>query len=129
MTTTSPGGDYGCSLAELRQLMELRGPEGLAKVQADYGSVMEICNRLRTDPNNGLNDAGVEKSRATFGANFIPPTPPKSFFKLVWEAIQDVTLIILLVAALISLGLSFYHPPESKHGQGTGMEASISQIL
>jgi hypothetical protein len=26
----------------------------------------------------------------------------------VWEALQDVTLIILLVAALISLGLSFY---------------------
>jgi Ca2+ transporting ATPase len=29
-----------------------------------------------------------------------------------WEALQDITLIILIVAAVISLGLSFYHPPE-----------------
>jgi magnesium-transporting ATPase (P-type) len=46
-----------------------------------------------------------------FGSNVIPPRPPKTFLQLVWEALQDVTLIILIVAALISLGLSFYHAP------------------
>lgn len=51
--------------------------------------------------------------RRIFGSNVIPPKPAKSFLRLVWEAIQDVTLIILLVAALISLGLSFYKPPKS----------------
>jgi Ca2+ transporting ATPase len=50
----------------------------------------------------------LEHRRKVFGGNVIPPKPPKTFFQLVWEAIQDVTLIILLVAALISLGLSFY---------------------
>ncbi|GIX93451.1 hypothetical protein CEXT_397121 [Caerostris extrusa] len=30
------------------------------------------------------------------------PKPPKTFLQLVWEALQDVTLIILQVAALIS---------------------------
>lgn len=30
--------------------------------------------------------------------------------QLVWEALQDVTLIILEVAALVSLVLSFYQP-------------------
>jgi len=48
-----------------------------------------------------------------FGSNVIPPKPPKSFLQLVWEALQDVTLIILIVAAVISLGLSFYHAPTS----------------
>lgn len=38
--------------------------------------------------------------------------------QLVWEALQDVTLIILIVAALISLGLSFYHPPEDEGHSG-----------
>lgn len=42
----------------------------------------------------------------------IPPKPPKTFLQLVWEALQDVTLIILEVAALVSLGLSFYHPAD-----------------
>jgi len=32
----------------------------------------------------------------------------------VWEALQDVTLIILEVAAIISLGLSFYKPPDGE---------------
>ena len=44
-----------------------------------------------------------------FGSNVIPPKPPKSFLELVWEAIQDVTLIILIVAAAISLAV-FYAP-------------------
>jgi len=44
----------------------------------------------------------------------IPPKPPKTFLQLVWEALQDVTLIILQVAALISLALAFYTPAGSE---------------
>lgn len=49
-----------------------------------------------------------------FGQNFIPPKKPKTFLQLVWEALQDVTLIILEVAAVVSLGLSFYKPPDAE---------------
>lgn len=56
------------------------------------------------------NPADLEKRHAAFGKNLIPPKKPKTFLQLVWEALQDVTLIILEVAAIISLGLSFYHP-------------------
>jgi len=45
--------------------------------------------------------------REVFGSNVIPPKPPKTFLELVWEALQDITLIILLAAAAISLGLAF----------------------
>lgn len=34
--------------------------------------------------------------------------------QLVWEALQDVTLIILEVAALVSLGLSLYTPADTE---------------
>lgn len=62
---------------------------------------------------SGLSDnpADMEKRRQAFGQNFIPPKKPKTFLQLVWEALQDVTLIILEIAAIISLGLSFYQPP------------------
>ncbi|KAL8164439.1 UNVERIFIED_CONTAM: Plasma membrane calcium-transporting ATPase 3, partial [Gekko kuhli] len=53
----------------------------------------------------------LEKRRQIYGQNFIPPKKPKTFLQLVWEALQDVTLIILEIAAIISLGLSFYAPP------------------
>lgn len=53
----------------------------------------------------------LENRQQVFGQNFIPPKKPKTFLQLVWEALQDVTLIILEIAAIISLGLSFYQPP------------------
>jgi len=63
----------------------------------------------------GLTGAATDTRRRldVFGSNVIPPKPPKSFFELVWEAIQDVTLIILIVAAAISLALSFMPLEES----------------
>lgn len=54
----------------------------------------------------------------------IPPKPPKTFLQLVWEALQDVTLIILEIAALVSLGLSFYQPADEEESG----EYSIFQI-
>jgi len=45
--------------------------------------------------------------RDVFGSNVIPPKPPKTFLELVWAALQDITLIILIAAAAISLGLAF----------------------
>lgn len=56
----------------------------------------------------------LEQRRAAFGSNVIPPKAPKTFLQLVWEALQDVTLIILEVAAIISLALAFYKPPPSE---------------
>lgn len=76
---------------------------------------------------SGLSDnpADLEKRRQTFGQNFIPPKKAKTFLQLVWEALQDVTLIILEIAAIISLGLSFYQPP-GHDGEGK-MGASCSK--
>ncbi|XP_073522667.1 plasma membrane calcium-transporting ATPase 4 isoform X2 [Phyllobates terribilis] len=105
-------GDFGCSVQELRDLMELRSGEAVNRIRDSYGGVSSICRRLKTSPVEGLsgNLADLEKRRQTFGKNFIPPKKAKTFLQLVWEALQDVTLIILEIAAIISLGLSFYHP-------------------
>ncbi|XP_078399514.1 plasma membrane calcium-transporting ATPase 2 isoform X2 [Cetorhinus maximus] len=106
-------GEFGCSLNELRSFMELRGSEAVQKIQDTYGDMNGFCRRLKTSPTEGLagNPADLENRRQTFGRNFIPPKKPKTFLQLIWEALQDVTLIILELAAIISLGLSFYQPP------------------
>ncbi|XP_039626887.1 plasma membrane calcium-transporting ATPase 2 isoform X1 [Polypterus senegalus] len=106
-------GEFGCTLLELRSLMELRGTEAVVKIQEDYGDTEGICRRLKTSPTEGLSGqaADIEKRTEVYGQNFIPPKKPKTFLQLVWEALQDVTLIILEIAAIISLGLSFYQPP------------------
>nr|XP_023651548.1 plasma membrane calcium-transporting ATPase 1-like isoform X4 [Paramormyrops kingsleyae] len=106
-------GEFGCTVKELRELMELRSAEAVTKIQNNHGDVQGLCHRLKTSPIEGLsgNPTDLEKRHSAFGKNFIPPKKPKTFLQLVWEALQDVTLIILEIAAIISLGLSFYHPP------------------
>uniref|UniRef100_A0A7N8Y9E4 Calcium-transporting ATPase n=1 Tax=Mastacembelus armatus TaxID=205130 RepID=A0A7N8Y9E4_9TELE len=116
---------FGCSLMDLRLLMELRGTEAVVKLQEDYGGVEGLCKRLKTSPTEGLAGAqtDLDKRKEVFGRNLIPPKKPKTFLQLVWEALQDVTLIILEIAALISLGLSFYKPPGESGGESCGSAA------
>ncbi|XP_006872248.1 PREDICTED: plasma membrane calcium-transporting ATPase 2 isoform X3 [Chrysochloris asiatica] len=119
---SSHGGEFGCTMEELRSLMELRGTEAVVKIKETYEDTEAICRRLKTSPVEGLPGTApdLEKRKQIFGQNFIPPKKPKTFLQLVWEALQDVTLIILEIAAIISLGLSFYHPPgESNEGCAT----------
>lgn len=52
-------GGFGCTLAELRSLMELRGAEALQKVQEAYGDVSGLCRRLKTSPTEGKSASRV----------------------------------------------------------------------
>uniref|UniRef100_A0A9J8DG55 Calcium-transporting ATPase n=1 Tax=Cyprinus carpio carpio TaxID=630221 RepID=A0A9J8DG55_CYPCA len=115
-TEANHDGDFGCTLKELRSLMELRGTDGSQRIQECYGDVQGLCSRLKSSPIDGLSGHSddISRRKEEFGKNFIPPKKPKTFLQLVWEALQDVTLIILEVAAIISLGLSFYKPPNAE---------------
>lgn len=88
--------DYGCTVEELRQLMEFRGAEAREKIDQDYGGIEGLCERLRTDSARGLPNSTEElqRRRQIFGANEIPPHPPKSFFRLVWEALQVILVFL-----------------------------------
>ncbi|XP_075552638.1 plasma membrane calcium-transporting ATPase 3 isoform X10 [Dermacentor variabilis] len=111
---------YGVTLQQLRELMETRGHEAIQRIQEEYGGIQDLCRKLYTSPTDGLSGsaADLEHRRATFGANSIPPKAPKTFLQLVWEALQDMTLIILQVAAFVSLVLAFIEPEDSDAGHG-----------
>ncbi|XP_046653831.1 plasma membrane calcium-transporting ATPase 2-like isoform X2 [Daphnia pulicaria] len=133
---------YGISLKQLREVMELRGSEAVEQLR-HYGGVQELCKKLYTSPTEGLSGSpkDIEHRRETFGSNTIPPKPPKTFWRLVWEALQDVTLIILEVAAIVSLLLSFIpsssgdeenelvHEEDKSHEWIEGLAILISVIV
>lgn len=104
---------FGISLKQLRELMELRGSEAVNKVK-ELGGITELCKKLYTSPTEGLgeNPTDMQNRRETYGSNTIPPKKPKTFLQLVWEALQDATLIILEIAAIVSLLLSLYTPKD-----------------
>lgn len=52
-STANHHGDFGCSLKDLRSLMELRGAEAIGKIGESYGDVQGLCTRLKTSPVDG----------------------------------------------------------------------------
>ncbi|CAM6116159.1 unnamed protein product [Calypogeia fissa] len=66
----------------------------------------EIFERLNVDPDHGLNDDEIQKHRKEYGANtYYAGKPPKRFSLFFWEAMQDWTLKVLLVFAIVSFGV------------------------
>jgi hypothetical protein len=108
--------EYELTVRDLAALMQMRSMEATEKINRDYGGVKGIAEKLKTNAVNGLsiNIDDIKKRQYVFGRNEIPPKPPKYFLVLVFEALQDTTLVILLISAIVSIGLSFYHPPSEE---------------
>uniref|UniRef100_A0A915AW34 Calcium-transporting ATPase n=1 Tax=Parascaris univalens TaxID=6257 RepID=A0A915AW34_PARUN len=124
-------GDYGCTLEELRTLMEARGAEAVTKLENEYGGAEGLCSLLKVDPLKGLpnNPQELARRRAKFGINALPSPQSKSFIRLVYDACKDPTLIILVVAGFISLGLSFYEPGQDDNEQeNASLSSSIADL-
>ncbi|KAF4531643.1 hypothetical protein B566_EDAN006574 [Ephemera danica] len=115
---------FGITLKQLRELMDFRGNEGVAKLE-ELGGGAELCKKLSTSPTEGLSMPvkDLERRKEVFGSNVIPAKKPKSFIELAWEAAQDFTLIILMIAAAISLILAFVAPEPAKHPTAPGAPA------
>jgi Ca2+-transporting ATPase len=58
--------------------------------------------------------------RRIFGENCLPERKSKSFLALAWIALQDRVLILLSVAAAVSLALGLYRTFDGHHEEGTG---------
>ena len=116
------GGDssmFGVTLDQLKSLMELHGKDLMEKLNtSEYNGVKGVLEKLKVDGNKGLdssNNDDLEQRRQAYGRNEIPPKPMKSFLQLCWDALHDMLLIILLVCAVVSIGLSFYKPPKEEN--------------
>lgn len=47
------GGDFGVTVKELRELMELRSTDALQKIQDSYGDTKGLCQRLQSNVTDG----------------------------------------------------------------------------
>lgn len=93
--------EFGLTRYQLMELMSQRRSDAVALIE-EYGGLKCMTEHLKTDTRSGIRGE-LETRRAVFGANFIPPQPPKSFLALCLDAIQDKTLLILIAAAIISI--------------------------
>ncbi|KAM1392486.1 hypothetical protein ACFX2I_020057 [Malus domestica] len=117
-TKTSPSPSYTAisvepsySLFQIDQttLTHLVKQKNLNQLQ-ELGGVEEIATALKTDAEHGVHggddpEGDIAKRLKAFGSNTYKKPPTKGFFHFVWEAFKDLTILILLGCATLSLGL------------------------
>ncbi|KAJ4899354.1 plasma membrane-type protein [Raphanus sativus] len=105
--TSSPpspvGGDFGIGQ---EQIVSISRDQNIGALQ-ELGGVKGLSGLLKTNLEKGIHgdDDDISKRKSAFGSNTYPQKKGRSFWRFVWEASQDLTLIILIVAAAASLGL------------------------
>ncbi|KAG6877777.1 hypothetical protein C0993_003978 [Termitomyces sp. T159_Od127] len=65
-----------------------------------------IANILEPSPD--VLDASVDERRRVYGPNLLPKRPSKSLLFLMWLALKDKVLVLLSIAAVISLALGLF---------------------
>ncbi|KAG0341571.1 hypothetical protein BG004_005985 [Podila humilis] len=143
----SSSGGFAFTVEDLGPLTDPTGP----KLPRDLGGIDKLCLGLRVDPKVGLNsdeadddsvgNSGNAKFAArskAFGSNILPEAQSASFFSLVKKAYNDRTLILLSIAALVSLAVSIYedygpHHPEDEPRvgwvEGAAILAAVAAVV
>jgi len=70
-----------------------------------HGEVEGIAKNISSCLQGGIKSTEVENRQKIFGFNHFLEKPPRSFLSFVWDALQDLTLITLMVCAAVSLGV------------------------
>ena len=68
----------------------------------------ELVSGLQTHLERGLTQQEAQLRLAKFGANELTERPRPGFFALLWDQFNNYLVIILIVAALVSLALGEY---------------------
>ncbi|KAG5538097.1 hypothetical protein RHGRI_025250 [Rhododendron griersonianum] len=99
----TPCGDYEIALEELASMTRDQNNSALQ----EYGGAKGVADLLKTNLDTGItgDDSELANRRNAFGSNTYPVKKGRTFLRFLWEAWQDLTLIILMIAAIASLAL------------------------
>ncbi|KAK4483758.1 hypothetical protein RD792_010960 [Penstemon davidsonii] len=77
------------------------------RMHAQVIRVKGVAEKLKSNPEKGVpgDETDLIDRKKAFGSNTYPRKKGRSFWRFVWDACRDTTLIILMVAAAASLAL------------------------
>lgn len=70
------------------------------------GGMDWLMEGLQTDVENGIDPNSINTRRELYGTGVMEVDPPKGICELFIEALKDLTLIVLIVAAFLSIAIS-----------------------
>lgn len=115
-----------------REMVERRDNDILRE---HFGGVKGFEVAFKTNLLNGIDSATAQFRVDQFGENLLKKKEPVTFLEFLWEAFQDQIVIILCVAATISIifGMTLPNPHsgevEPEHGWIEGVAILISVLL
>ncbi|KAI8916238.1 hypothetical protein EDD86DRAFT_222146 [Gorgonomyces haynaldii] len=94
------------AVSELLDLVDPKSPELLKKM----GGLDGLVQKLQTHKETGLQETEeqMKKRREKYGTNSLPEPVFVPFYVFVWEALQDKTLIVLMIACLVEMAIGIY---------------------
>lgn len=75
---------------------------------------LSVCGELKVDPDVGLSSEEAKARLAEYGRNELPPPESTPFWKLVIKQFEDLLVLILLGAAIVSFGLALFEEGEDR---------------
>ncbi|XP_074592767.1 LOW QUALITY PROTEIN: calcium-transporting ATPase 7, plasma membrane-type-like [Curcuma longa] len=106
----------------LRELVKERRLEDLTRLGGSAGLVRALGSDVEAGIQGGAAD--LSSRREAFGSNTYPRPKPKGFFHFVFEAINDLFIIILMACAAVSLAFGI-----KEHGVKEGWYDGASIFL
>jgi len=89
------------------------------------GGIDKLADMIGVSYDSGLTAEQVNLLREKFGTNKFPDSPMKSFFRMILDTFKDVTLVILSIAAAVSLTVGLIEDPRNGWIEGTAILVTI----
>ncbi|KAL8130951.1 hypothetical protein AgCh_007036 [Apium graveolens] len=119
---------FGICAEELGSIVEGHNKKKLKL----HDGIDGIASKLATSLTNGISTSEqlLNKRRKIYGVNQFTESPAKGYWIYVWEALQDMTLMILAFCAFVSLVVGITMEGWPKGAQdGLGIVASILLVV
>jgi len=119
---------FELSVDDLDKLSQPQQTEENFKCLSKLGGVQALGALLKTDIKVGVDEITISDRLKTFGCNKMPQAPARPWMEFLIGALSDDTLIVLMVAAVVSLAVGLYADPESGWIEGTAILAAIGVV-
>ena len=123
---------FGIDALDLEELMgkyKERGADFQDLLYFQKKSVSTLLSELKTDPEIGIKD--LEGREDEFGSNKVFVEPVPHFCHYVWEALKDLMVRILILAAIVSivLGCTFSEDPSKDWVDGVSIVVAVLIVV
>eukprot|EP00123_Amoebidium_parasiticum_P014394 comp22478_c0_seq1/m.33887 comp22478_c0_seq1/g.33887 ORF comp22478_c0_seq1/g.33887 comp22478_c0_seq1/m.33887 type:complete len:1148 (-) comp22478_c0_seq1:453-3896(-) len=122
---------FRLTVGTIRALLESTHEHAVEALN-EIGGVDTLAAALHVNLHRGIasDDPEDHQSRiAAYGENHIPVPPPKTLLQLMWDALQDPILIILMVAGVVSLILGVTFEEDKSTGWIEGFAILVAVLV